>query len=198
MASFAQPNTYINTLISAGADAMKNLYYIEFTGSLIDNDENTKVGLTVRNRDFSFPGLTHGTDTQSFMTVSVDFPKAEITGDKTLTLNFRVDSNWDAYKYLLKQQAVTSVANLGFAANDVPKAENGGVTINVYALDDPITDKNQLDPDAQKTNFKKMYEFKYCWVKSLTGLTFSYNNATPQTVSASIGFWDFKDPQNLL
>lgn len=198
MANFIKPNSYISTLINAGADAMRNLYYVEFTGSEIDNNEVVKTGLTVRNKDFSFSGLTHDVDTQTFMTVSIDLPKASISGTKEITLNFRVDANWKVYQYLLTQQAKTMVGNLGFAANDVPDPTKGGFDVNVYALDETINKSEQLDPSEQEKHFTKMYTFKYCWIKSLNGLQFNYNSPTPQTVTAQIGFWDFEDPQNLL
>lgn len=197
MAFLNQPNNYISSLISAGSDAQVNLYYVEISSRLSDNDDFLKTGLKVRNKDFSFPGFTHGTYTVNYMTTSANFPSAQMTGTKEFTLNLRVDANWEVYNFLLQQQARTSAGTLAFATNSVPDATEGGMEISVYALDKVLEDADYLDPTDQ-SGFTLMYKFKYCWIKSIAPISFSYDGSTPITAQATIAFFDVEDAQNLL
>lgn len=197
MATVNTPSTYLSSLVSAGPDAMTNLFYVELSSNTLNNNELLKTGLRVRNRDFNFTELTHATQTVNYMTVSLDIPSASLEGSKTFSLTFRVDANYDVYKYLLKQMARTSAPNLGYASNDVPdEAGEGGLTIRVYAIDKPLTSSNHVDPEGD--NFTLMYEFTHCWIENLAGLNYSYNSPDAETVTVTFGFWEYKNPQSLL
>ena len=197
MATLNNPSTYIESLIEAGSDAQTNLFYIEISSNLTDSDELLKTGLKVRNRDFNFPGFTQGSYTVNYMTTSVNFPSAQITGTKELTFNIRIDANYEVYSFLLQQQARTSVGNLAFATNNVPEVLEGGMEITVYALDKALTDAEYLDP-SDTSGFTLMYKFKYCWIKNIQPLSFNYDGSSPLVAQVTVGFFDLEDAQNLL
>lgn len=193
-------NTYVTDLISVGADAMNNLYYLEFEGSLFSSDEQLKIGLKVRNKDFTPPTFAQSTkNTVNFMTTSLDWPSPVITGDKKLSLTFRLDENYKLYEFFLNQKSVTGNANLAFATNGVPDSANGGFKITVYAFDRSLSDKIEgiADPTASEC-YRKLYSFDYCWVQNISGLDYSYNNNGALTLKVDILFFTFEDPMNLL
>jgi len=194
-------NTYLNELISVGSDAMTNLYKVEFSGGLLDTEySDLPVALKVRNKDFHPPVFSQDQkNTVSYMTVSVDFPKAVISGTKELTFNFRLDENYRVYQYLLKQQSVTAMGNLGFVTNGVPDSADGGFKISVYAFDRSLSNnEEQIGDPTNDECYRKMYEFNHCWIKKITGLKYSYNTTDAETLTVTVGFFDFDDPSNLL
>lgn len=189
--------TYINDLINAGPDAQSNLYYLAFYGKRLDElGEAFQQGLTVRSSQITLPTATHGIQTNHFMTVSVDLPKAEIQLDKKISITFRVDANYKAYKYLLEQQAKTSVANMGYASNDVPLGiQDGGLLIKLFSLRQGITE-DTINTDSGK--YKPLYQFRNCWIKEITPLSYNYDSTDAQTVTVTIVFFDYDDPQDMV
>ena len=193
-------NNYLSSLVGAGADAMSNLYYVQFIGGHIDNQ--TSVMLTVRNSEITFPTVSHPTDKKHFMTTSMDAPKAEINIEKRLSIRFRLDSDYQVYKFLLAQQAETSVPNLGYASNRIPDEanSNNGFKIIVYAPTTEISQFSQEAPEMLGTTagYTKLYEFRYCWISDLTPPSYTYSSASPLTIGANIYFYEYDDPQSLL
>lgn len=188
-------NTYLKSLIDTGSDAMRNLYLVEFFGKSIE--DIAEEVLKVRNQDFTPPSFTQTTATKSYLTVDVDVPVAEITGEKAFSLTFRLDSNYSVYKYLLEQQAATLSGNEGWAINEVPDSDTSyGFSVRVRAFDRSIKGA-AADPNNYE-EYSVLYEFRHCWIKSLTGFSYTYNSNTPLTIKADIGFMDYDDPMNLL
>lgn len=194
-------NTFLADLIKAGADAMSNLYYVEFSGTFLDSNEEVKVGLKVRNKDFTTPVFSQSQkNSVHYMTANLDWPMAVVSGDKSLSLNIRLDEDYKIYEFLLRQQAVTSIPNLAFATNHVPDSNNGGFRIDVYAFDRSKSEDPEApsDPFADPTGYTKLYSFEYCWIKQISGLNYSYDSPTALTLTAEIGFFQYDDPMNLL
>lgn len=187
-----QTNQYIKNLIASGADAMKNLYYLEFQGGLI---ENISQSMKVRCTDFNPPTATHGVHKVSYLTVDADLPSSDISIDKTIQFSFRLDENYTLYKYLLAQQATTFNGNTGWAINRVPdnKDKSNGLTIKAY-----IYDRTLGDDIDEESNYRNMYTFKYCYITSITGLQFSQENSSPMKISVTVKFFDYEDPMNTL
>lgn len=187
-----QTNQYIKNLIAAGADAMKNLYYLEFRGSLL---EDVSQSLKVRVSDFKPPTASQGTNSVNYLTVGLDFPSTSISIDKTISFTFRVDENYSLYKYLLAQQSSTMNANKGWAINRVPDNNDStnGLTIKAFVYDRQLGDS--IDDEE---NYRNIYTFRYCWISSINGLSFSYDSSGAQTLSVTIKFMDFDDPMNTL
>ena len=192
--------TYLTDLISAGSDAQSNLHYVKFSGVTETGLESSD--FTVRATNITLPTATHSTETKSFLSVSLDVPKPEIQIDKTVTVTFRVDANYDLYKALLAQMSNTSIPNLGYAASEVSNnvTDGTGFKIEVFAYmqkTQDLADFHEMNNGAID-NYVKLYEFSYCWIKSIDPPKFSYSNANAQEVSVTVGFFDYKDPQGLL
>lgn len=190
-------NNVISSLINVGADNTSNLFYLEFIDDYTSNDTDLANSIKVRVSNFTPPTFSQQTYTTNFMTVDETFPAAFVNGTKQLTFSFRLDKNYNLYKYLLSQQAKTTVTNLGFATNVIPDPADSGLTIKVYGFNHPVTDESDLDP-SNLDAFTLMYTFRYCWIQSISGLNYSYSGSNPITLSVTVGFMDFDDPQNLL
>lgn len=192
MASLTDNKSFLTDLINAGADAMSNLYYVELSGGLID--DSTKLQLKLRNKDFKPPQFTQGKITQNYLSVSLDVPSASFSGTKEFSCTFRVDLNYNIYKKLCELMAVTSMPNLGFAATDVPDATTKGMEVRVYAVNSTVdSNSTEVYDPSTDSRFSLMHTYKYCWIKSITGLNYSYNEASAVTVTATFGFFQFKD-----
>lgn len=195
MALGDKTTSYINELINAGADALSNLYYLYFTGGEF-NDNLINSALKVRAGDFTPPTFSQTVDTKNFMTVSIDLPKPEIQGDKSFSITFRVDDNFEVYQALVNQRKKVVVSNLGYINPNL--INNNTFTIKVFTYK-PWDESNMAGVwrwEGEAGRFTEIYEFRKCWIKSLNGLTFSYEGSTPLTVTAEIGFQDFDDPEN--
>lgn len=198
-------NSYLNELIGAGADAMENLFYVEFISDLVDDKNGYEsVYLTARTTDIKLPEFEQPTNPVNFLTVSADLPKAEVSGEKKITISFRLDSEYKLYKFLLNQQRKTSIPNLGYAATVTPEEkEKAGLTINIYSIQQEVFEESQMTPEVTNgftpgTTYTKMYSFKYCWIQNINPPVFSYDSANSQVTSCDIYFYDWEDPQNLL
>lgn len=195
-------NNYLQSLISAGADVMSNLYSIEFQG-LTDSSENYQ--LVVRNKDFKGPSFSMGTHTINFGTESLDIPSPSMEGGKSISLSFRLDKNLSIYKLLKKQQEKTLNSESSYAGTVISGEDSseGRFKINVYALTSAVNSPNMEDVDSNYTlssgNKKLMYSLNYCWIKKLSGFSFSYDNTDPITITADIAYYELAmDPMNAL
>ena len=167
---------YLSDLINLGADAQSNLYELTFTGG----EFSGYTALTIRNAGITLPERKQGTHDVKYLTTSVTLPAASYEETKTATITFRLDQNYDVYKKLLNQQKKVYAPSLSYAN---PSATNATFDINVAAITD-ISAKTKID----------MYKLENCYIKTVkldTG--FSYDNATPMTVSMDIWYQKRKD-----
>lgn len=208
--------TYIQALIDAGADAQTNLFYLQFLSNTENGfiDSTLSTMYTVRASQLTLPSFTHTSKENNFFTTSMKVPVAEITGDKQLSITFRVDSNYKLYKELLKQQSVTSIPNFAYAATELSEEQgaltqngqdyNFGFKLRIYTLPHGVSNQVYEAPLAGEggfipgTGYRMIYEFRYCWIEKISPLKFDFNTADKQTVQCDINFMDFSDPQNLL
>lgn len=201
-------NNYLQSLISAGADLMSNLYSIKF--EVKNGEPEEKAALTIRNKDFTGPSFTMGTHSISFGTESLDIPSPSMEGSKSISFKFRLDENLAVYKLLKKQQSYTSIAKNSFTSTVVPGEDEYGdsnsssFTITVYALDgasNSTRDTSVVDSTMLQLSdsSKQLYKLNYCWVKKLSGLSFSYDNTGPVELTADIGYYELSaDPMTEL
>lgn len=193
-------NFYIKTLIDAGADAMSNLYYVEFE---LGNDAETKVGtnlgLTVRSGEFTPPAaFTQSVDNEiHFLTSSLTVPTAQYTGDRSFDISFRLDENYKVYSYLKALQGKTSNAGTGFAGMFIPgELDNNksSFDVKVYAFKAKSNPDYMPDNDYLGGNKILMYHFQKCWISKLTGIDYSYDSPGPLSITASFGCQYYSGP----
>jgi len=194
--NYTDTTSYLSTLINAGADAMTNLFYLEFAANGLD--DSTKVALTIRNQDFTGPEFSQEVNTINFMTVSLDVPKSSMTRVHEISFTFRLDEQYQIYRWLMERQSITSMPSLGFAGTVVPDDFN----IFVYALNGPAMAPVQETPSPSGTTMipseysKLMYKLGHCWVKKIDPLTYKYGTDTPLQIKTTIGFMDYITPQD--
>lgn len=215
MSSLAINNTsyYVSSLLSAGADAMKNMYYIEFGGSssVLESALGSQYNaLTIRSTDFTPPTVSQTTKSISYLTTSIDVPTAGMNLDRSFSISFRLDANYNVYKTLKFFQELTSKPTLGFAGTALPSEIDQELTVTVYSLSNVIVSDSQLVMDSNRdayfnndalngNNKKLLYSFHQCWVDkvSIDG-TYSYGSANQMTVTASFQFGEMKTPTTTL
>ena len=167
---------YLSDLINLGADAQSNLYELTFTGG----EFSGYTALTIRNAGITLPERKQGTHDVKYLTTSVTLPAASYEETKTATITFRLDQNYDVYKKLLNQQKKVYAPSLSYAN---PSAANATFDINVAAITN-IAAKTKID----------MYKLENCYIKKVKlDTNFSYDNATPMTVSMDIWYQKRKD-----
>ena len=203
--SASNSTTWLSSLISTGADAMTNLYYADFSGSKVIGEEDSEK-YTVRLSSISgLPTFSHKTEKKKFMTVDFDAPVNNFDFEKKLTLEFRLDQNYELYTKLVEIMGQTSKPSLGYATTRVtPRstAESGidaqsnlKITIKV-PKNIPAEDSSKgWNKGAGNTEFSDLYTFTYCWISKVSGLeSFSYDSASARTVKAEVYYYGWTGP----
>lgn len=174
-------NEYLSQLIDVGADAMSNLFKVEFSDGVFDSNP---IQWTVRLSDFTPPDFKQVVDNNvNYLTTGLTLPKAAITGTKSFTVKFRLDENYNLYRQLLYQQTAAANMNLNLIYDNLNADTT--FTTKVYRINGAIQES------TDDVNWELLYTYKYCFIKKITGLTYSYENNGVETISADIGFWDF-------
>lgn len=194
-------SSWLTTLINTGADAMTNLFYVDFKSAAGLEDEY-KPMFTMRVDDISgLPNPKHKSETKRFMTVDVDVPVCDFDIDKKLTLKFRLDVNYKVYEKLLKLQSGTFIPSKGLATTVIDALSKTPSGENLFNIDVKVAQnlptyetavKDDSDYDGQ---FKTLYSFNYCWISKISGVeSFSYDNSSAMTVTAEIYYYNWRGP----
>lgn len=187
--------THISTLISAGADAMSNMYEVEFippAGFYSDIAPKLKI----RTKSFTPPAPKQKDYDVHWKTVSVKRPATKIELERTLEFEIRVDSNYNVYKCLLEWQSYTSIASVGFAANSLKYATG---KIIVRALDTTITglaSDGAVSDIPSDTSMK--WVFEDVWLPEITPPQFTTEDAEAQVAVAKFNYGNYEDPQTIV
>ena len=203
------PSNYITSLVSAGADAMKNLYYIEFTGTgdLANHLEAHNNSLTIRSNDFTPPTVKQSVSNNiSYLTTSLSVPSSNIDIDRSFSINFRLDANYSLYNVLKMMQSLTSKPTVGFASTATPHDLGIDLTISVYSMSNVVFSDESLTMDSNHNAYfgtendrKLLYSFKQCWIDKVTlDGAYSYGSTAPKTVTANFRFAEMETPTTTL
>lgn len=180
-------NNYLQSLISAGADAQSNLYLVKFTGGELTN---VNQDLMVRCTGFTPPTISQNSYPVKFLTATIDRPTAKVEVTRRFSLTFRVDANYKAYKAILKQQSVTSNMAQSFVATDIQSLSKNNklFTVKVEAVDEGVTDATNIS----STN---LFKFDKCWITAITPPSYTTGDATAAEVTVNISFLTMEDLQ---
>ena len=174
-------NEYLSQLIDVGADAMSNLFKVEFTGGVFNVNPTQ---WTVRLNEFTPPDFKQVVDNNvNYLTTGITLPKAAITGTKSFTVKFRLDENYDLYRKLLIEQTQLATMNKNLISDNLDPTHT--FTTKVYRVNGAIKES------TDDIDWELLYTYKYCFIKKISGLTYSYENNGVESISAEIGFWDF-------
>ena len=206
MASLNSSNLWLTNLIEVGADAMTNLYFVDFSTSSGIGEDNEQM-FTVRLSNISgLPSFNHKTEPKKFMTVDFDAPVDDFDFEKKLTLEFRLDQNYKVYDKLMEIMGKTSKPSLGYATtrigdpatNETRDDHCGNLTIRVNVPDNiPQNEDSAFNHGYGNTGFKNLYTFEYCWISKISGLeSFSSDSTSPRTVKAEVYYYAWTGPTN--
>lgn len=202
--------THVNTLISAGADAMTNMFEVHFTlpsglftpvppqagiASQRVSGESMATSLMVRTDGFTPPTPSQVTYTNHWKTVSVDRPATKINLDRTFSITFRVDAYYSVYKTLLRWQSKTMQVSDGFASNSLASTNLG--TVEVKAAEGLVDSLSDVD-DNTALSTETSWKFEDAWIESITPPTYGTSSADPAKVTAKFRFGKYTDPQHNL
>lgn len=193
MSKLTVENNFLTTLVNAGADAHKNLFRAKITFNSKSPNKSKQPranSLMVRCTEFNIPPVSQESYTVKYVTATIERPASKVNVQRNFTINFRVDSNYEAYKMLLDQQAVTSKMSKSYVATDIQSLRDYLFEVEVDAISGGLTDS--VVPESSIIPVAK---FKHCWITKIDPLSFGYDSATPQVVQASISFLEMEDLQ---
>lgn len=150
-------------LIESGADAEGHLFHVSFTNPLFENDEV----MLIRADDISIPEISTGTAEIPIYNINVKKLSNGIALDRTLSISFRLDSNYIVYHTLFNNLKLTDD---GVVRNHTPEYT---ITVRAYK---PSVDTTSLTAVAS-------WEFSKAKLFKIQGLSYS-RNASPLKVTA--------------
>jgi hypothetical protein len=188
-------DTHITTLLGAGADAMTNMYEVEFippAGMYSDQGP----ALKIRTKGFTPPEPKQKEYEVHYKTTSAKKTATKIELERTLEFEIRVDAYYDVYKCLLEWQSYSMIASVGYAGNDT---RYGTGKIIVKALDNPIVgigSRGAVGDISTETTVKWVFEDVY--LPDMTPPAYTSEDAEAATVTAKFTFGNYIDPQTIL
>lgn len=120
----------VASLLSLGADAMDNMFDVTITPpkgltssqnfssqALSWKDPKFTHDLTIRADGFQPPKFNIKTYKVAYKAVEVDRPATKIEGERQFEITFRLDANYQAYKFLAAWKSLIVQASTGYATN---------------------------------------------------------------------------------
>ena len=175
----------LNSLISAGNDSYSNLYRMTFSGGKLPDDTQN---LTVRCSNFTPPTASQKTYPVKYVTATIDRPVPKVDITKNFSLEFRLDDYWNVYSTLLKQQKVTMHASKSLAVSSMNILRPYLFNVKV----DRIINLSESEDD----NVQRLFNYRGCWIESLTPSGFDTSGSDPVTCTCSINFLELEDLQS--
>ena len=190
-------SNYVTDLLEAGNDAFSNLYEVKFTLPTSSNSEETASAdygrvFTMRCKGFNHPEATAADPyTVRYLTAFVEWPTAQVNVTRTFDLEFRVDSNYEAYRELHKLAKSNFDPNTEFVVTNLDTLKDKSFTVAVSVI---TNGSSSIGTDTSKT--LKLYEFKNCLITGITPLAYKQGTAEPLVATASFIYGDKVDLQS--
>lgn len=175
----------LNSLISVGNDSYSNLYRMTFSGGKLPDDTQN---LTVRCSNFTPPTSSQKTYSVKYVTATIDRPVPKVDITKNFSLEFRLDDYWNVYSTLLNQQKVTMHASKSLVVSSMDILRPYLFNVKV----DRIINLSESEDD----NVQRLFNYRGCWIESLTPSGFDTSGSDPVTCTCSINFLEFEDLQS--
>ena len=181
----------LTSLYNSGADSYKNLFLVEF--SLTSSNYNDAAhksfldSLSVRCSDFNPPEYEQSEYTVKFMNVSIPKPAPKISVTRNFKLTFRLDENYDIYKYLLELQKETFDYANNVTKVDINSLDTNGklLTVKVYSMSGDMVDINS---GTEELNTNLLFKYSKCWIDNITLSDYSHSSTDPMTVTVSVNY----------
>jgi len=130
----AKLNTQAQALLTAGADAMTNMFDIAImppkglagVAAAISDPANSFAGdpafldsLMIRAEGFTPPNLKIKTYENSYKTVSLKFPSTKLDGEREFEIAFRQDAYYRVYKFFSAWKSLVGNGSTGYATSSL-------------------------------------------------------------------------------
>lgn len=190
-------NNPLMELITVGGDALNNLYDVVINLPDSIGADISSQQLRVRLKGFTPPETSQKTYTVKYKGATLTRPSSELEIGQTFTLNFRLDSNYNVYKALLKLQSVTSNPAYAYATNALPP-ESDLATISVYALTTPIQDiaSSSASSNYTATNSSLLFKYYGCWISKINKPQYKQDSSSALEIEATFNYLRFEDAQS--
>ena len=181
----------LTELYNSGADAYKNLYLVKFslTNSNYNDDNHKKFldSLSIRCSDFNPPEYEQNEYTVKFMNLSIPKPAPKIKVSRNFKLTFRLDENYDIYKYLLELQKETFDYVNSVTKTDINALDTSGklLTIEVFAIKDDMV---SVDSGSEECETELLFTYNKCWIDNVSLSEYSHNGTDPMKVTVSVNY----------
>lgn len=188
-------NTAVSALLHAGADAMDNIFDVQIIWEALLPLTEERENIRLRCLTFTPPKFSVKTTNFVYKNYKVTKPLAEIEGDRTFTLSFRVDANYEQYKKLYEWQASTFVPSKIYTSSKIPVDKLA--TVRVCSLAAPAEIQSVGSKPLYEVlplNQLSIWEFSDVWITEVGQPSYSYNKGDPVEISASFTFGEAKDP----
>lgn len=185
----------VQTLLNSGADAYKNIWYATVKPK-IKEESGYKILdpilTSVRLDSFKVPEFSIETTERQLWGKKIKVPKPEVTMDRKLTLNVRMDSEYgiyDEFKKLLHQtvngQNNSDNKTIG-VSNSIPTDK---VNVEIFGQTGSYSAESGISKDATNTMFTSpTWTFEDCWVQSVAEPQFSRDSAEVVTFEVVLIF----------
>lgn len=202
MSTLSSSNPYLESLIDSGADAQSNLFKASFTSSAESNSKGKFLeNYDVRLQGISIPSLEVGTIDFPYLNTSIKKELPSHTLEKTLSLKFRVDENFNLYNQLLSSLKVdfrgrivdmTPSWSISVYSVKIKPSEDSITNIsNPYLGDDYLDYLDSLGEEIPSTSenstelFCRKWIFQGCKLVKLDSLNFEYSNSSPLSINCT-------------
>lgn len=195
MAGFDIKGSYLTQLVENSADALGNLYLVEFENSTsggedIEIPESMLPYVTVRTKEFSWSMPSQESYEIKFLTAKINRPKAFVKVDHSFSFTLRVDSYYNVYAYLLKYQKNTTFnPEEGWAHNNIEDIKDKLMNIQVSLL----KRKENSSISSKDLEQVKIAKFNHCWIESIDPISFKTGTADPVEIKVNMKFLELND-----
>ena len=186
-------NTLID-LLSAGADAMSNMYEVHITPP---GATGVSTPLKIRTKSFTPAVLNQTKYDVKYKTVTLPRPGSAIEGERSFEISFRLDSNFQVYKVLKQWQQIFFNPETGYVATDLSSDSNEVGQIEVFAKKTAIltaAGSTGIDSGSMIDSNDLKWKYLGVWVQKLTEPAFNTDSSDPQEVTATFLFSHVSGP----
>ena len=186
---------YIEDLIDIGADAMSNMFEVEFNLMGIQKYSQIQNQLKVRIAGFTPPDPKQTTYDVHYRTVSIKKAASKIELERKQTYTFRLDSNYVLYKALREYRNLYCDPTKDYAETAMPTfVKNSTIKVRALSTSDLGNDRTARNLLTTGTKDKTLtWIFNHPWIESLKLSEYTTDDSKPQTVTVEILYSSYEE-----
>jgi hypothetical protein len=198
----------ITTLLNSGIDAFNNLFdviitlpttlkTINFTDAIGTTGGYDQTSFSVRAMGFTPPELSLGTTQVDYKAIQLTRQTPKITGDRTFTIEFRVDATYNLYYQLSYWKHIwmdpSGEGNVQIGVGDIldNATKYGKISVTAYAASTPLSGYGDT---SSTTNNALSWDFFDVICSKIGTPTFARSGSDFVTVTAEFIFGRFNEP----